>query len=661
MALALPFLSIGWALVRLYRDPAVFAFDPFGGYFPGPIYDEALRPPLRLLWYRLANLTWAATWIAVAVWLRPRPTEPLRLTWRPWWRPISAAVLLGASWLWFSSEGNLGVHVTHADLAQRLPRETRTQHFVLRTDLAAESDEEVARAAEDLEFRYHQLRADARRHPHRTVRVYRFPSAAAKKDAVGAGGTLFAKPWTREIFVQAERFPAQRLRHELAHVFAGAFGDRWFGIALAWRFWGPLPVPRLASGLVEGLAEAVDFTNPGGRSTTHEEAAAMLALGQAPPLARALGAGFTAEAGPRAYTIAGSFCRFLLDRFGAAKLRALYQSAGDFPAVYGRELGALEQEWRAFLSSLPVDERRPGRGPGGLPPAGHLPEGVRARAGGARGRGTYPPRHGARRRGRVARAHLRRRSRRAYLPSGPRGGPGRGWPAGACAGDAAGAGRSRRTLTRPLRARAANLEAGIHFRAGRLAEAENAVRQALAAATEDADERFAVARRRALRDPEDAGTLGRVFFGDERGRSLDPGLLVYLLGEFARQNPDEALGPYLLARQLVTRDPKLAVSHLRAACPFDEAPMAAPLDPTFLPECRRLLGETAYLSGELSAARVAFTWLAEHADREADRLRAQDWLERIAWRTSQPTPMLQPPGPTDGTTSPHDRTQVPPR
>jgi hypothetical protein len=53
-AWALPFISIAWALVRLYRDPAVFAFDPFGGYFPGPIYDEALRPPLRLVWYRLA-------------------------------------------------------------------------------------------------------------------------------------------------------------------------------------------------------------------------------------------------------------------------------------------------------------------------------------------------------------------------------------------------------------------------------------------------------------------------------------------------------------------------------------------------------------------------------------------------------------------------------
>src|SRR5205814_1371820 len=85
-----------------------------------------------------------------------------------------------------------------------------------------------------------------------------FPSAAVKKELVGAGNTLYAKPWTREVFVQAERFPAGRLRHELAHVFAASFGDPLFGVSFAWHFWGPVPVPRLASGLIEGVAEAAE-------------------------------------------------------------------------------------------------------------------------------------------------------------------------------------------------------------------------------------------------------------------------------------------------------------------------------------------------------------------------------------------------------------------
>ena len=44
----------------------------------------------------------------------------------------------------------------------------------------------------------------------------------------------------------------------MAHVFAGAFGDPLFGVSLAWRWHGPLPLPTLASGLIEGIAEAAD-------------------------------------------------------------------------------------------------------------------------------------------------------------------------------------------------------------------------------------------------------------------------------------------------------------------------------------------------------------------------------------------------------------------
>jgi hypothetical protein len=665
VAWALPLLSIGWALVRLYRDPAVFAFDPFGGYFPGPIYDEALRLPLRLVWFRLANLTWLVLIVVLASWLCQDPMRHLHLArrpWRgllrPWHRPAAAIALVAASLVWFEARGSLGLHVTHADLARLLPRVTRTQHFVLRTDPAAESDADAALAAEDLEFRYHQLSHSLGVEPAGPVRVYRFPSAAAKKDAVGAANTLYAKPWTREVFVQADRFPAQRLRHELAHVFASAFGDPLFGVSLSWHFAGPIPIPSLASGLIEGIAEAADFDNPSGRSTLHEESAAMLALGQAPALGRALGASFTFESGPRAYTLAGSFCRYLLDNFGANKLRALYRSAGDFVGVYGRDLPSLEKDWRAFLATLPADESARAEAEESFrrPAIFHK---VCARELAAR----------------VAEAHARLGTAPsdaiALLDSACADNPSEptfrldlaealiaaGEPARALATLAEA--QASGTLTRPLRGRAANLEAGIHFRAGRPAETQAALARALVAATEDSDERFAKARQRALADPQSAATLGRVLFGDERGRSLDAALSMYLLTEFERQNPGDALGAYLVARQLATRDPKLAVPYLADACPFVEPQSASPLDATFFKECRRLLGESAYLANDLATAREAFTWLSEHANHEADRSRARDYLQRVAWKGA--TPMLQPAGASGGTATAHDRTQVPPR
>jgi hypothetical protein len=656
--LALPFLSLAWSLLRLYRDPAVFAFDPFGGYFPGPLYDEALRPPLGLLWFRLANLTWVGALLAVAHLLRPDTHARIRPGLRPLARPALVLVLLAGSLAWWHERGELGFHVTHDDLARVLPRVTRTQHFVLRTDPTAESEADLALLADDLEFRYHQLALILGVEPSGPIRVYRFPSAAAKKDAVGAAHTLFAKPWTREIFVNAERFPARRLRHELAHVFASAFGDRVFGLALAWRFWGPLPLPHLAMGLVEGLAEAADFGDPKGRSTLHQEAAAMLALGQAPDLARALGLGFTALSGPRAYTLAGSFCRFLLDRHGAAKLGALYRSAGDFPGVYGRDLAALEQDWRAFLAEQPVDEdtRAEAAEDFRRPAIFHkvCARELAARVAEARSRlGTSPASAVALLAATCAddpdEPTFRLDLAEAQIAAGE--------PERALASLVKA--RADRSLTRPLRNHAANLEAGIHFRAGRVEQARAALSEALATATQDADVRFAMARQRALDDPAAAATLGRVFFGDERGQSLDPALAVYLLAEFARGVPDDPLGHYLLGRQLATRDPQLAAGRLADACPTEDLGIGRPMEPIFVKECRRLLAESAYLAGELSAAGAAMLRLEQDARRAADRLRAQDFLERIRWKGNAATP--SPTRGSNGTNTAHDRSQVPPR
>ena len=116
LAFALPVLSILWTLLRLYRDPPVFAFDPFGGYFPGPIYDEALRPPLSLVLFRSANVVWAATAILLALAAVGRGRDPRR------WRPGATAAalpLLVASIVLYGLGGRLGFHITHDDLGAR--------------------------------------------------------------------------------------------------------------------------------------------------------------------------------------------------------------------------------------------------------------------------------------------------------------------------------------------------------------------------------------------------------------------------------------------------------------------------------------------------------------------------------------------------------------
>jgi hypothetical protein len=130
------------------------------------------------------------------------------------------------------------------------------------------------------------------------------------------------------------------------------------------------------------------------------------------------------------------------------------------------------------------------------------------------------------------------------------------------------------------------------------------------------------------------------------------------------------LGHYLLGRQLATRDPELAAKRLAQACPLVGESGAGP-EAIFIKECLRLLGETAYLAGDLTTASVAFTNLELRPERPAgdppndyylrtaERLRAQDFLERIAWKVR--TSLATPSDDSSGRTSPHDRAQVPPR
>ena len=629
LAFAIPVASLIWALLRLYRQPAVFAFDPFGGYFPGPIYDEALRPPPTLVVFRLVNLVWIATAVAIGLAAVGRGWNPRR------WRlgaGAAAAPLLVASIVLYAMGGTFQFRITRADLQRVLDRSLSTEHFVLHYAPGAKTPTDVALTAEDLEFRYHQLHQTLGVEPKLPITVWEFPNAETKKALVGAGGTLYARPWTQEIFIQTSRFPARALRHEMAHVFAGAFGDRFFGMSLAWRWHGPLPLPALAGGLIEGVAEAASSSDPDEDATIHEQARAMIEAGLAPPLAAVMGAGFSAQAGHRAYTMAGSFSSFLLATRGAERLRALYRSAGNFTDVYRVPLSDLESEWRQFLAQQPLTTRE------------------RARASEEFRRPAIFKRVCARElaaRLVEARSIERVEPARAVaiLEATCHDDPAEPSYRLALAEALALAGQRERALvmlsrlavdggiTVPLRAQAVALAAELNFAARDYVRAEHEQRRAAELASSEGERRQALARLRALASPTARQTLGRALFGDEvQSAGADPVLTFYLFTEYARLEPSDMLGPYLVGRQLLGRDAARALPHLTRAC--DDG-SAAKLPPEFMRECRRMIVDAAYRIGDFPRARTALERSLAEATGEADRLRAVDMRERVDWAAAR--------------------------
>src|SRR6185503_4424610 len=94
------------------------------------------------------------------------------------------------------------------------------------------------------------------------IHSYYFANGEQKARWMGARNVEMAKPWRREIYIDHRAFPHTSLRHEIAHVVAGEFGDPLFGVSARSVLGIPIPVP----GMIEGYAVAADW--PGGYERT---------------------------------------------------------------------------------------------------------------------------------------------------------------------------------------------------------------------------------------------------------------------------------------------------------------------------------------------------------------------------------------------------------
>jgi tetratricopeptide (TPR) repeat protein len=337
--------SLLWTAWPVVIGPQVYAFNLFLGYFPGPLYDEALSLQPGLLWFEVNVTLWAAMLLMaiVAFWSPNRG----RMGSRPRPRPFALFLLLALACATIERHAPaLGFRMNARALADRLGGQTETEHVVLHYPLG-KPKEEVERLRRDVEFRYVQVRAFLGGAPADKLQVYVYRSPQEKKALVGAGHTQFSKPWQLSVHLNDAPFPHPTLKHELAHAMAAPLGSGPFRVTARWRLW-PL------MGVVEGLAVAAD--NPVDELTLHEWAAAMRKQGLAPDLRRLVNPfGFYASAAPRAYVLAGSFLRFLADTYGRDKLQKLY-AEGDFDGVYGRPLPELVNAWEAYLDALPLEE-----------------------------------------------------------------------------------------------------------------------------------------------------------------------------------------------------------------------------------------------------------------------------------------------------------------
>ncbi|MFH1131829.1 MAG: hypothetical protein V1754_10870 [Pseudomonadota bacterium] len=358
--------SLAWTFFRFYDSPSVFAYDPFFGYFPGVLYDEDVAIRSAFFFSRLYNFVWLASAILLSAQFLDPFSLRLRLKkfkWRPFLATPTAILLLSGITI-SVFRAPLGISIDAEFIATHLGGIKSTAHFDILYDADIPSHE-AELMAQDHEFRYAQLKKLFKKAPPK-IRSFVFRSSEQKRRLMGAARVYIAKPWRKEIYLNQDKFPHRVLKHELAHVFAGLFGDRIFGTAISWRsarllslpllgFHLTLPYPSFNVGLAEGIAVAADWPSYA-ETTAHEQAAALIRIGLAPPLENLFGLGFWGYANLKSYVYSGSFCRFLLERYGVQKLMDVHLSGGDFTRIYGQDLSALGEQWKTLLDKLPISE-----------------------------------------------------------------------------------------------------------------------------------------------------------------------------------------------------------------------------------------------------------------------------------------------------------------
>lgn len=604
--------SLAVTLAQAWQGPAAFAYDHLLGAWPGPLYDEALRLDARLLLFRAATVALAVLAAATAAaswrWRTGRPAGPALLAGL---LGLAVAAGCGVALRRLVLDGDRGA--IEAALGGR--RDGPACALVYPAELRPAALEALAA---ECEFHAADLAAALGLPASPRVTVFVHRSDEEKRRHVGAGATSFTKPWLREIHLTQAGSPHPILRHELVHAVAAALQP------------GPLGVPArggllVQAGLVEGLAVALEL--PRGSWTLHEWTAALGDLGLAPDLAGQLGpAGFWSSAPARAYTAAGSFLGFLLERHGSRAVARLYQG-GDFDAAFGRPLGALVGDWQAFLVALP---RPPGL------------------AAAARARFARPAIFAVPCAREVAALEAR-----AWAEAG------HGRVDLACAG-------LRRVSALTGRAAPLKQVGDLLARRGAFDEAEAAYLEAARAAGE-ADPALGVALLAARADlawrrdepaAAAAGWLTALGAGGERQERrlleaklaalADPvlaaGLRPWLLGEAdpatglaALERLERPLPAYLAARA------RLARGEVAEALPLLRRAVAGPLPPLLRQEGRFLLAEAGCAAGEIEDGVLGLEALRAAGPLGVDRVRAEAGLRRCAFEQARRSPVVPTP------------------
>ncbi len=315
---------------HLWLEPQKRVTHLLAGFIHGAIYDNWIPLDAGILYTRASH---ALLGLAGLIWLLPR-RRPFRFA----FLPLLALACYASLQAGQAASQKQGIKALMEEMPEQREGERFTLHYRdFKSKILNARLDEIFEAAT-----FHMRDLGQKLLVYDThVHIFVYPSREEKKLWFGGDGTDITDVVTPSIHINLETWPHSTLRHELVHALASSFAFHGLGFH-----------PNLA--FTEGLAVALAPEEE--EISLHEGAASLLNSGRLPHAETLFSPLFWSESGRRAYTVAGSILKFLLDRYGITKVKQLY-SGDSWLTVFGSEAEAILGEWKAFLATTYPPEK----------------------------------------------------------------------------------------------------------------------------------------------------------------------------------------------------------------------------------------------------------------------------------------------------------------
>ncbi len=320
-------------VAEIYFLPQIYFFNPLVGYFPGNIYDEGLSVSLHLVFYRLLNILYFTMVILICIKIFENKRTLIKSV------SYIFIIIIAALFIYLSPQ--LGFSTDRERVLNELAETIETDNFIIH--ITTGTDENLKKIIVlDHEYYFIQLAEFFNEKPAKKIESFIFADSSQKKRLLGVSAADVAKPWLYQVYISQDSYE-RTLRHEIAHCFSAEFGSGLFKLA-----------ENFNSFLIEGIASAADPV------FDHNHVHFMAALAYHNGYKVALpdlfkGFNFFFQTSSLAYTYAGSFVSFLLQRYGIEKFKTLYSNI-NFQKVYQKSIEQLSNEYFEYLNGFDLKD-----------------------------------------------------------------------------------------------------------------------------------------------------------------------------------------------------------------------------------------------------------------------------------------------------------------